>query len=183
MPSIAAHFAFTKLILDDLNVDKEQFYKGNILPDIIDCKDSHFKIEGKHFLIPDIDFYIQSSDLSRDINKGYLSHLLLDKYFLEEFVPIFLANYDKRTLFSPNMMYNDYSNINMLLVEKYGIDVNYINHIMGNYEEKINMEKYLRNLKSINNTEKGEPRIIDFDAFCSFLEVKSKVAVKELKRW
>ena len=45
MPSIAAHMAVAKLISDKLYIDKEEFYKGNILPDIIDIPDSHHKMQ------------------------------------------------------------------------------------------------------------------------------------------
>ena len=43
MPSIAAHMICCKLVSDKLNINSEKFIRGNLLPDIIDKNDSHFK--------------------------------------------------------------------------------------------------------------------------------------------
>ena len=51
--------------------------------DIIIHKDSHHKIKGKYFLIPDLDYFKKHLDLNNHLYLGYYVHLLLDKYFLE----------------------------------------------------------------------------------------------------
>ena len=81
MPSIASHFVCAKLVSDKLDVDVEEFYKGNILPDIALLNDSHNKVRGSFYLIPNIEYFVENSDLNEDIELGYLCHLLLDKYF------------------------------------------------------------------------------------------------------
>ena len=43
MPSIAAHMICAKLVADKLEINDPEFIKGNLLPDIIDIKNSHKK--------------------------------------------------------------------------------------------------------------------------------------------
>ncbi len=89
MPSIAAHFVCADIVYnrikDKIN-NKFDFYIGCILPDIIDLENSHYKIRGTYYLIPDIEKYKRMFDTNIDLNRGYLCHLLLDKYFLEEYI-------------------------------------------------------------------------------------------------
>lgn len=186
MPSIASHFVVAKLVYKKINdsgqkIDKEEFYKGNILPDIIKMNNSHYKIKGKYYLIPDIKEYRKNVDINKDINIGYLCHLLLDKYFLEEYVIENIENYDKIQLFSSKMMYNDYTNMNALLVKKYNLDLAFINKIMKKYKEELNENKYKLNIDSINDKTIGKLQFIDFDKFCSFLEDTSKKIYNILK--
>lgn len=84
MPSIAAHLACADLVYKEIKSkisDKDKFYMGCILPDIINLEDSHLKVKGKYYLVPDIEKYKKESNVDDDIKIGYLCHLLLDKYF------------------------------------------------------------------------------------------------------
>lgn len=167
---MVAKLVWEKIDKKEKKINKKEFYKGCILPDIINSEDSHYKIKGKNYLIPDIEKYKKNNKMDKDINKGYLCHLLLDKYFLEEYVIDNVPDYDKVQLFSPELMYNDYTNMNALLVKKYKLDIKYINEIMENYEEELDGDKYKLNVDSINYKIVGELQFIDFEKFCSFLE-------------
>ena len=109
MPSIAAHMVCAKLVAHNLSIDDPEFIKGSLLPDIIDNKESHKKIPGKYFYIPNIDYFIHTLDLSNNLYLGYLTHLLLDKYFLEDYVNNISRGKD---LFSTKEIYQDYDYIN-----------------------------------------------------------------------
>lgn len=185
MPSIAAHFVCADIVYnrikDKIN-NKSDFYRGCILPDIIDLENSHYKIRGTYYLIPDIEKYKRMFDTNIDLNSGYLCHLLLDKYFLEEYIIKNIKNYDKIDLFSPEGMYNDYTNINAILIRNFNLDLNYINSIMSNIDIKVNKSKYETNIKNINNLKLGIPRYIDVDKFEKFLNDISVTISKQLKR-
>lgn len=181
MPSIAAHMVCSKLVSELLKIEDPEFVKGNLLPDIIAKQDSHHKIRGKYYLIPNIEHFIKNNDLSKNINKGYLCHLLLDKYFLEEYVLNNIKDYNKIDLFSPDLMYNDYTNLNILLVKKYKLDVKYINKVMSHFDEELNKKKYDINMSCLNCTESDELKVIDINKFSNFLEETSLKIAKYIE--
>lgn len=185
MPSIAAHFACADLVykkIKDKVSNKDDFYRGCILPDVINRENSHFKIKGKYYLVPDIDSYKKEFDLNSDSNKGYLCHLLLDKYFLDEFVIINIKNYDKIPLFSPDMIYNDYTNLNAILVKKFKLDLEYINKIMNEFKDELREDKYELNMRSINILDEGNLKFIDVDKIELFIKDISLRIAEELLR-
>ena len=109
MPSIAAHMICAKLVSDSLNINSDDFIKGNLLPDIIDKKDSHCKIKGKYYYIPNIEYFLENLDLSNKMDLGYLTHLLLDRYFLEEYI---YEVVNGEEVFLSRIMYREYDIIN-----------------------------------------------------------------------
>lgn len=182
MPSIAAHFVCANLVYKEIKnkiSDKDKFYIGCILPDIIDLEESHFKVKGKYYLVPDIEKYKKESKLDDDIKRGYLCHLLLDKYFLDEYVIKNIRNYDKINLFSTSMIYNDYTNLNAILVEKFKLNLDYINKVMIKLKDMYNVKstKYTFNVDSINNLDGGKLDFIDIDKFELFIkDISLKIA-------
>ena len=108
MPNISAHMVIAKLVSEKLNITSDDYIRGNLLPDIIDKEDSHHKIQSKMYLIPNIDYFIKELDLTKDINIGYLTHLMLDKYYL-----IYLENKYPNNIVFDNGIYIDYDYINL----------------------------------------------------------------------
>lgn len=185
MPSIASHFVCANLIYDQLQdeiKDKIAFFRGCILPDIISLNNSHYKIKGTYYQIPDITYYQKNLDMENDMTKGYLCHLLLDKCFLEEYIPKNIPDYQKINLFSLNMMYNDYTNMNVLLLNKYNLNLTDIIHTMKLSLENIDKIKYEKNLKNIIHQEQGPLKYIKFNEFSEFLEDISIRIAKQIKR-
>lgn len=183
MPSIASHFACGKLVYKELKDDiknKDDFYIGCALPDIIDCPDSHLKIQGKYYLIPDIEKYKKTTNLNLDFNKGYLCHLLLDKYFLEEYIPENIPSYNIEDIFLPSKIYQDYTNMNSRLVNRYQLNIDYLNKIISESKLKIKKDKYADDLQNLRTTIPGEMNYIDFDRFTKFIEKSSSLISKEL---
>lgn len=179
MPSIAAHMICAKLVSNNLDINDLEFIKGNLLPDIIDIKDSHHKMIGKHYYIPNIDYFINTLDLNNNLDLGYLSHLLLDKYFLEEYI------YDEvngEEVFLNKVMYKEYDIINYNLLRKFEIDVDYLNKILKDYEVPINQEKYNKNIKCLNLGDIDEDlKYLNVDSFSNFLIDASNNIVKYLE--
>lgn len=160
MASAVIHLAVANEINKKLNRDKSQLLIGTIAPDI-----SKFIGEDKtksHFLkeldsnIPDIESFLNKykNNLTDDFVMGYFIHLYTDylwfKYFVTEF-------YDKPMITkldgtvvkcSGNMLslyvYNDYTNLNIKLIDKYNMDLKiFYNQLpkLSNIIEEIPMDK------------------------------------------
>ena len=160
MASAVIHLAVANEINKKLNRDKSQLLIGAIAPDI-----SKFIGEDKtksHFLkeldsnIPDIESFLNKykNSLTDDFVMGYFIHLYTDylwfKYFVTEF-------YDKPMITkldgtvvkcSGNMLslyvYNDYTNLNIKLIDKYNMDLKiFYNQLpkLSNIIEEIPMDK------------------------------------------
>ena len=158
--SAVIHLAVANEINKKLNRDKSQLLIGAIAPDI-----SKFIGEDKtksHFLkeldsnIPDIESFLNKykNSLTDDFVMGYFIHLYTDylwfKYFVTEF-------YDKPMITkldgtvvkcSGNMLslyvYNDYTNLNIKLIDKYNMDLKiFYNQLpkLSNIIEEIPMDK------------------------------------------
>ena len=87
MPNISSHMIVAKLVSEKLHINDSDFLKGNLLPDVVNNSNSHHKIPGKYYIIPDTEFFKQKLNLKNKLELGYFTHLLLDKYFLEEYIP------------------------------------------------------------------------------------------------
>lgn len=153
MPSIAGHMIIAKLVGEKLGIESSQFIRGNLLPDIINKKNSHQKIKGKYFYIPDIDYFKNNLDLENPLYLGYYTHLLLDKYFLEDF---FSNNIQNLEVFNNGIMYNEYSLINYQLVKRFRLDVDYLIGVLNDYEVDIDRDALKKNLKCLSSREIGK---------------------------
>ena len=86
MPNIVAHYVCGKLVADKLHITNKDYLKGNLYPDYIDKK-RHYRIKGRLFEIPDIELFMkEEKNQNKYFKVGYLTHLMLDKLFLDEFV-------------------------------------------------------------------------------------------------
>lgn len=187
MPSIAAHLVVGKLVGNKLNKESLGFIQGNVLPDIIKIEDSHCKINGKYYLIPNISASLRKSNIKdNDVLDGYLCHLLLDKYFLDEYIPNNIKEYDKVNLFQENGIYRDYSLINKGLINSFEIDLKKVNNSFKNIDYSYDDIKLSDNLRYLTYDAQGEAtRYIDFDDFSKFLiEVSDKIVndIKKMRR-
>lgn len=179
MPSIAAHMVCAKLVSDRLGINDSEFIKGNLLPDIINIKDSHHKIAGKYYYIPNIDYFIKTLDLNDNLYLGYLTHLLLDKYFLEDYI---YNQVNGEEVFLNRIMYKEYDIINYELLNRFDIDVDYLNKILINYQVPINEKKYNSNIQCLNLKElNGNLKYLSVDSFSKFLIEASNNIVKYLR--
>lgn len=160
MASAVIHLAVANEINKKLNRDKSQLLIGAIAPDI-----SKFIGEDKtksHFLkeldsnIPDIESFLNKykNNLTDDFVMGYFIHLYTDylwfKYFVTEFYDKLMITKLDGTVVkcSGNMLslyvYNDYTNLNIKLIDKYNMDLKiFYNQLpkLSNIIEEIPMDK------------------------------------------
>jgi len=177
MPSIGAHMVVGHLVGEKLNIETDDFIRGNLLPDIIDSKDSHHKIKGSIYLIPDINYWLNNLDFTNDLYIGYLVHLLLDKHYLEDY----LGNlYPNQNVFIDGLIYKDYDYINNKLVTDIGLDINKLVKILSNFNCIFSKEKLQYNIECLSQYTPGITRYIDYESFITFLKEISNVISKEL---
>ena len=177
MPSMSSHMAVACNICDYLGVNKEEFIKGNLLPDLYDDKNkSHFKIQGKKYYIPDIEKAINSLDINNNLYLGYLSHLLLDKYYFDEY----LLKYEE-DLFQDNEIYKDYDVLSKDIVNHFNLDVDYLKSILKDFPKEINKKRLKNNLKCLALNIDGNTKTLDKEEFIRFLEEVSNRVKEDLK--
>ncbi len=169
-----------KLISESLNIKSNDFIKGNLLPDIVNHPNSHHKIEGKYYLIPDMDFFKQKLDLNDKLQLGYFTHLLLDKYFLEEYI---LDNVTDLKIFENKMIYKDYDVTNYGLIKKFNLDVASLKEILKDIHLDIDQEKLAKNLECLAKQEIGETKYLNFEKFSSFLYSIAQRISEEIKEY
>ena len=166
MPSLSSHMAIACKIGDQLKVNKEEFIKGNLLPDLYNNKiKSHFKIQGNKYLIPDIDKAVESLDINSSLNLGYISHLLLDKYYFDDY----LLKYDK-DLFQDSEIYKDYDIINIDIIKHFRLDIDYLKSILKDFPEGISNKKLKNNLKCLELNIDDDTKILNKKDFIKFLD-------------
>lgn len=182
MPNMSAHMAIAKRVSDALKINSDDFYKGNLLPDLYKDKiKSHYKIQGKIYLIPDINKVINSLDFNSKKNLGILCHLLLDKYFFDEYLP---SIFDKDIFNSDDskVIYKDYDILNKDIVEYFNLDVDYITKTLSNFEEDIEQDKLELNISCLRKVENGTTYYLDKDDFIKFLDEVSNKILGEVKK-
>lgn len=155
MASTIIHMAIAdqlyKKINSNLTLNYYDYILGSIAPDI--SKTIGESKELSHFLdnshgIPNIDKFLKKylNTLNNSFNLGYFIHLYTDRLFFRDYYPLFIQddfftanirrldgqfikvnNEDKK-----KMLYNDYSNLNPLLIDEYqlNLDIFYNEFIM-----------------------------------------------------
>ena len=180
MPSIAAHMVVAKLVGEKLNIYNPEFIRGNLLPDVINIEDSHHKIKGVRHNIPDIEYFKNNLDLSNELYLGYYVHLLLDKYYLDDYIP---THVDNKDIFKDKTIYKDYCKVNPLLINKFELDIEYLKEVLSNYEQDIIEEKLNDNINYLMSTYTADTTYLKFDEFSTFLSDISDTIYEEIKQY
>lgn len=175
MPCIAGHMVIAKLVGEKLNINNPDFIKGNLLPDIILNQDSHHQKKGTYYYVPSLEYFKNELDLTNKLQLGYYVHLLLDYYFLEDFV---LNNITDLGVFANREIYKEYSMINYPLVKRFNLDVESLKMILSNFSEEIDEEKLANNLEFLSLSITEETKYLNLDSFANFLE-KISISISE----
>ncbi len=176
MPCMSAHMAIATKLSKLLPVDKDDFIKGNILPDLYDDKEkSHYKIKGKIYEIPNINIAVKSLNLTNSLDIGYLSHLLLDKYYFDEY----LTKYDY-DLFKNDAIYRDYDILNIDIINHFNIDIDYIKNVLSNYLKEFNNKKLVDNISYLDIKKEGNTKVLNKMEFLDFLDKASIKIEKDI---
>lgn len=177
MPNISAHMIVAMEVAKRLNLNSDEFIKGNILPDIIDMEDSHHKVQNGVYMIPDIEYFLQNLDFGKDINIGYLTHLLLDKHYLSDYLSTLYPN---TNIFLDGIIYKDYDYLNFLLVNRFKLNVHKLENILNQYDCKILEKKLKYNIECLKQKKDCKTKYLNFENFASFLLEVSDTISKEL---
>lgn len=139
MASAIIHLAVAKEIEPYINIkNKKDYYLGSIAPDM--SKHVGKKKNMSHFLIPNTEipdiekFKIKYPKFyQNDFDLGYYIHLFTDKIWTEDFLPkliknnsVKLKNGNKINLSKEELkklIYQDYTNLNIKVIEKYNMDL------------------------------------------------------------
>ena len=133
MASAIIHLCIAKEVNKYLGMDEYQLLLGSIAPDISkqigETKEiSHFLDHSNEDDIPNISNFLNKykDDLKNPFTMGYFIHLLTDKYWFRDYVYKFIERYakdqnKKKLTYTAikDVIYNDYTNINIDLIDKY----------------------------------------------------------------
>lgn len=133
MASAIIHLCVAKEVNKYLKMNENDLLIGSIAPDISkqigETKEiSHFLDHTNEDDIPNIDRFLlkYKSELNKPFEMGYFIHLLTDKYWFRDYVYQYIERYTrnntkKKITYSAikNLIYNDYTNINTDLIDKY----------------------------------------------------------------
>ncbi len=144
MASAIIHLCIAKELNKHLHMNERLLFLGSIAPDI--SKQLGESKEISHFLnpandddIPQIDKFLEKYryELNRPFEMGYFIHLLTDKYWFRDYIYQYVDRYtrenNKRKLTASalrNIIYNDYTNLNTILIDKYELSLDIFSNPM-----------------------------------------------------
>ena len=140
MASAVIHIAVAKEINKDLKMNEKELFLGTIAPDISkQLGESKVK---SHFLpndktdLPIFDKFLDKykNNLNNPFIMGYYIHLFTDYLWFKYFIPEITNSSDYIKVLSGNkikctkeeiekLIYNDYTNLNISLIEEYDLDL------------------------------------------------------------
>ena len=192
MASSMIHICVAKEINKYLKKDEKKLLIGSIAPDI--AKQINEKKTKSHFLdnnddIPNIERFLTKykNYLSDDFVIGYYIHLYTDYLWFKYFIPNFIkGDYiytidgkkielsdEKKTEY----IYNDYTNLNIRLIDEYNLDLSMFYEEIPNLEniiEEIPMDKINIIIDKagiiIKNTKEKKSYVFDLDIINKFIE-------------
>lgn len=137
MASAIIHICVAKEVNKYLRMNEKELFLGSIAPDIAKHIGqtkvmSHFLDHANEDDIPNIELFLKKyqSELDNPFEMGYFIHLLTDKYWFRDYVYNYIEKFTKNepkkgvsyTTFK-NLIYNDYTNINNDLIDKYNLSL------------------------------------------------------------
>lgn len=139
MASAIIHICVAKELNKKLKLDEYEMYLGTIAPDMSKQvgqtkNKSHFIINEKNS-VPNIKLFLEKykNDLNNPFNLGYFIHLYTDKLWFDEFIETLKYNESIKlldgTIYKTSneriqeMIYEDYTNLNVRLIEHYNLDL------------------------------------------------------------
>lgn len=177
MSNISAHMIVAKKVGERLGVLSDEYYRGNLLPDIIKKSNSHYRKINGLYLVPDINEYLRKVSVNNDLEFGYLIHLLLDKHYLEDYI---CAIYPEKNVFEDKRIYRDYDYLNQALVEYFKLDIERLSRLLEQFDMEIDEDKLKYNITCLKQNTSGIPIYLDFDSFASFLSYIPDTICEEL---
>lgn len=139
MASAIIHICVAKEINKILKMDEKELYLGTISPDISkqigESKNKSHFLNNKENDVPDIYTFLNKykDTLNKPFNMGYFIHLYTDKIWFAEFMKNKYYNNCIKLIDGSivniseaekiNIIYNDYTNLNVYLLDEYNLDL------------------------------------------------------------
>lgn len=204
MASAIIHIAVANEVNKKLKRDSSKLLIGSIAPDLSKLVGQN-KI-ASHFLdnetdIPNIDLFLNKykNYLDDDFVLGYYIHLYTDylwfKYFVTEIINNDYITKKDGTIVKLNgnmkclYIYNDYTNLNIQLIDKYRLDLKIFYNevpILENIIEEIPMEKLSLLINQagviIENSKENKNFIFDIKDVSKFIETSTKLLLAEIEK-
>ena len=201
MASTIIHMAIGNELNKTLKRNNDLLILGSIAPDLSKLVNesrskSHFS---NNSVLPDVDKFVNKyrNHFDDDFVLGYYIHLYTDylwfKYFLSEVNykhKIKLLNgeeidYDRNQYV--NYLYNDYTDLNHRIIDKYNLDVDIFDkeYKISNIIEEIPIDKIKvlldKSKEIIENSKEAKNYIIDIDNVNQFIDLSIKLILAKLK--
>lgn len=204
MASAIIHIAVANEVNKKLKRDSSKLLIGSIAPDLSKLVGQN-KI-ASHFLdnetdIPNIDLFLNKykNYLDDDFVLGYYIHLYTDylwfKYFVTEIINNDYITKKDGTIVKLNgnmkclYIYNDYTNLNIQLIDKYNLNLKIFYNEIPTLEyiiEEIPMEKLNLLINQagviIENSKENKNFIFDIKDVSKFIETSTKLILAELDK-
>ncbi len=203
MASSIIHIAVANEINKVLKRTSSHILIGSIAPDISKLvgetkKKSHFLTEEGD--IPNIELFLKKyrNKMNDDFVMGYYIHLYTDYLWFKYFIPeiyhdglikklngdIVKVNDNMVTLY----IYNDYTNLNVKLIDKYGLDLKFFYNEIPKFEniiEEIPMERIKlivdRTEEIVRNSKDNKTMTIDMEKIDSFVKLSVELILANLE--
>ena len=205
MASSVIHMAVASEINKVLNRDYNKLMIGSIAPDIskhvgLTKQQTHFLTDNPVYDIPDIDKFLSlyKDDLLDDFVMGYFIHLYTDYLWFKYFIPEIYEDESVRKLDGTiikcddrqlcKYIYNDYTNMNIKLMNEYNISDNiFYQDIpeLKNIIKEIPMDRLDvimdRALEIIENTNERKEYVFDITNVKKFIELSIDLTLAKIK--
>lgn len=159
MASAIIHICVAKKLNERLRKEEKNFYLGSIAPDLtkfvgLPKTKSHFLTNSYKEDVPNIEEFmaLYRKDLNKDFELGYFVHLYTDKLWFDDFFGSLVVNSSIKLLDGTivnvkpeevsNLIYNDYTSLNVDLIDYYDLDLSLF------YEEFIYPEISIKEIPS-----------------------------------
>lgn len=203
MASSIIHMAIASELNKKLNKDNKSILIGSIAPDI--SKQINNTKSLSHFItdnteIPDLNKFlsIYKIYLDDDFVLGYYIHLYTDyiweKYFISDYIKdngVYDINNNLIHLTSDEIIkyiYNDYTNLNMQIINNYKLDINVLknnNSIFNNIIKEIPMNQLNiiidKTIEIINNSKENNAYLFDITNISKFIDFCIDALLDDLK--
>ena len=205
MASAIIHIAVTKEINKNLHMNEKELFLGTIAPDISkqigESKlKSHF-LTNKDSDLPNLEAFLDKyqSSLTNPFIMGYYIHLFTDYLWFKYFISEITNSNDYIKLLNGNkikcnkeeltkIIYNDYSNLNILLIEEYNLDLSlfYEDIEIPNIKfDEIPLDKLQIIVDQmgiiVENSKKGYSYSFNIDNIKSFIKLCTEIISNDIK--
>lgn len=203
MASAVIHLCIAKEINKYLHFDLNMLLLGSIAPDISklvgETKEiSHFLDHKEEDDIPNIDHFLAKyrSELNNPFEMGYFIHLLTDKYWFRDYIYKYIERYSHNNKTKQDLtytalkdiIYNDYTNINIDLIDKYELPLDIFSNKIELPQSKITeipvskLDILIEKMGLIIvNSREHKPFIFDMKDIEVFVENTVKYIIKDIQ--